>query len=122
MKWNIEVPAPELSWSINHSSHISFLGSCFSTEMAKYLKKSGFHVLGNPLGIVFNPVSLCSALSGKNLGKEFTIERPDGVRHLLCHGSITAESDKEMVKHLHDVRSAFLQQLNKSKLLIVTWG
>ncbi|MEO0404299.1 MAG: GSCFA domain-containing protein [Bacteroidota bacterium] len=78
--------------------------------------------MGNPLGIVFNPVSLCSALSGKNLTKDGCLERPDGTKHLMCHGNIKAENPTDLIKHLHDVRSAFLQQVNKSKLLIITWG
>ena len=40
------------------------LGSCFTDNIGSYLQRSGFEVLANPFGPLFNPVSIERLIRG----------------------------------------------------------
>ena len=56
---------------INHSSHLLFIGSCFSEYISADLKSLKFRVSVNPQGILFNPISISNCLLNILKSKEF---------------------------------------------------
>jgi len=48
---------------INHQDKIALIGSCFSENIAIKLKERKFNVLSNPYGILFNPLSIFTAIT-----------------------------------------------------------
>lgn len=58
----IEIPSKPLI-EINHSSKLLMLGSCFTDNIGEQLNIDGFDVVHNPMGPLYNPVSILHALS-----------------------------------------------------------
>ena len=56
------VPVPAQSPLLRHADKITFLGSCFSDEVGSRLQGVGHVTTINPLGTIFNPVSLMRAV------------------------------------------------------------
>lgn len=53
---SVDIPKPPKT--ISHQDTIMLMGSCFSTHIAQKLKWYLFHVLDNPFGVLYNPVSI----------------------------------------------------------------
>lgn len=49
---------------ITYGQKILLAGSCFTEHIAKYLTDSKFDTLGNPNGILFNPISITASIVG----------------------------------------------------------
>lgn len=62
MKWNLTTEIKPLSPPITYRDSILMIGSCFTENMAGYLRDYKFKVMDNPQGILFNPVSVLSCL------------------------------------------------------------
>ena len=58
--------------TIDHNSRIVMLGSCFAENIGKKLIECGFNVVMNPMGILYNPISIHTALTKIVEGQEFT--------------------------------------------------
>jgi hypothetical protein len=63
MKFHCEFDIPALQSPIGHRSYTLMIGSCFTENMGEKLSKHLFHVLENPNGVLFNPVSVAEALT-----------------------------------------------------------
>ena len=48
---------------LRHAEHLTLLGSCFSDGVGSRLSDAGHSTLVNPLGTIFNPVSLQRAVA-----------------------------------------------------------
>ena len=62
MKFHCAFDIPALQSPIGHRDHTLMIGSCFTENMGEKLAKHLFHVLENPNGVLFNPVSVAEAL------------------------------------------------------------
>ena len=62
MKWMLTTEVKPLSPPITFQDSILMVGSCFTENMAGYLRDYKFSVMDNPQGILFNPVSVLSCL------------------------------------------------------------
>lgn len=62
MKWMLSTEVKPLSPPISYRDSILMVGSCFTENMAGYLRDHKFSVMDNPQGILFNPVSVLSCL------------------------------------------------------------
>jgi hypothetical protein len=71
MKFTTPVNIPPKK-TIDHNSRIVMLGSCFAENIGKKLIDCGFNVVMNPMGILYNPISIHSALKRIIDGREFT--------------------------------------------------
>ncbi len=56
---------------INHRQKLLLVGSCFTEQIGNKLSQHKFSVLENPNGILFNPVSICHAVSSYAAGKGY---------------------------------------------------
>lgn len=62
LKFSTTVEVPDGGNTINYSSKILMLGSCFSTEIGNILRAYRFNVLVNPFGTLYNPCSIASSV------------------------------------------------------------
>ncbi|MCC6288317.1 MAG: GSCFA domain-containing protein [Chitinophagaceae bacterium] len=62
MDFRLEFDVKPFLFRIQHSEKIMLTGSCFTEHIAEYLSNAKFNVLSNPNGILFNPLSITSAL------------------------------------------------------------
>lgn len=71
MRFRTEIE-PLRSRPIDADEHIVLLGSCFADNMGEQLRSRGLAVVHNPLGPLFNPVSVATALRRAADGAMFT--------------------------------------------------
>lgn len=102
------------------------MGSCFTEHMAGYLKRYHFRVLENPHGILFNPVSIATALKHYEQGKVYSpadLFEQGGLWQSWEHHGQFANSNAETctadINHAIQNAGDFLRQTN---WLIITLG
>lgn len=122
MKWHLEVDPGIADFKITHKDDLCLLGSCFANHLSGYLKKSGFRVASNPLGVVFNPLSLASAMSDNAL-KNVRFAYNDGKWHALdAHGSFKHEDKTTLLNKVLARKLDLQDHLKFAKVLVITWG
>ena len=62
LKFRTEVDIKESAHTLDYSSKIMMLGSCFTSEIGKILQDYRFDVMVNPFGVLYNPASILSSL------------------------------------------------------------
>jgi hypothetical protein len=97
------------------------LGSCFAERIGSKLAEALFPVSINPTGIAYNPLSLATNLSQHNLTPQLFFHAAKW-RSLSHHGSLTGYTPQETLERLRVAEKERIQQLNCSKLLILTLG
>lgn len=85
MKFRTEIE-PLRRAPIGADDSLVLLGSCFADNMGERLEQHGFRVVRNPLGPLFNPMSVAAALTRALDGRGFThsdLACRDGVWHAM---------------------------------------
>ena len=112
--------------TIDHNSKIIMLGSCFAENIGKKLIESGFNVVMNPMGILYNPISIHNTLERIIEGRNFTENElfyHNGLWTSFMHHGSFSHSDKNEAlriinKRLHEAH----EQLKNATHLIITFG
>jgi hypothetical protein len=116
-------PSPH---KISYADKILFIGSCFTEEIGKQMQNLKFDVLQNPNGILYDPVSISSALVSYIENKMFTEDDLfllDELWHSWQHHSAFSGMNKENVlQKINHSHYAAHQFLKKSSWLIITAG
>lgn len=108
---------------VDYKSQYSFLGSCFSEHLSSKMTQAGFPVQANPFGVVFNPISLAEILLVKDeVLMDSVFERQGVALSWLANSTCFAYSQEELRSKLKVLRNDFLENLNQSKVLFVTFG
>lgn len=63
MKFKLTLDAKPAKYSIGYEDKLMLIGSCFTENIGAKFKSHLFEVMENPYGILFNPVSVSSALT-----------------------------------------------------------
>ena len=112
--------------TIDHNSRILMLGSCFTENIGKKLIESGFNVVMNPMGILYNPISIYTALERIIDGREFTED--DLFFHnglwasFMHHGSFSHSDKNEALRMMNERLHEGHEQLKNATHLIITFG
>ena len=114
------------SHKISYADKILFIGSCFTEEIGKMMKDLKFDVLQNPNGILYDPVSISSALVSYIENKKFTEDDLfllNELWHSWQHHSVFSGMNKENVlQNINHSQSEAHQFLKTSSWLIITLG
>ncbi|MBO5346356.1 MAG: GSCFA domain-containing protein [Paludibacteraceae bacterium] len=112
--------------TIDHNSRIVMLGSCFAENIGKKLIDCGFNVVMNPMGILYNPISIFSALERIVEGREFTEDElfcHNGLwTSFMHHGSFSHADKNEALKMMNERLKEGHEQLKDATHLIITFG
>jgi hypothetical protein len=112
--------------TIDHNSRIVMLGSCFAENIGKKLIDCGFNVVMNPMGILYNPISIYSALERIIDGREFTEDEllyHNGLwASFMHHGSFSHADKTETLKMINERLHEGHEQLKNATHLIITFG
>jgi hypothetical protein len=112
--------------TIDHNSRIVMLGSCFAENIGKKLIDCGFNVVMNPMGILYNPISIFSTLSRIIEGREFTeneLFQHNGLWASFMHHCSFSHSDKsEALRLMNEKLHEGHKQLKNATHLIITFG
>ena len=109
MKWRTILPVRKAEVLLDHDDQILSLGSCFATNIGGRLRSLKWRIEVNPLGIVYNPVSLFRQISyllePDSLKADDLVERDGLFHHWDFHGDLsgrdpygTAESLKAAIR------------------------
>ena len=112
--------------TIDHNSRIVMLGSCFAENIGKKLIECGFNVVMNPMGIMYNPISIFSALERIVEGRKFTEDEVfchNGLwTSFMHHGSFSHADKNEALKMMNERLKEGHEQLKDATHLIITFG
>ena len=112
--------------TIDHNSRIVMLGSCFAENIGKRLTDCGFNVVVNPMGILYNPKSIATALERLIAGTEFTEDElfyHNGLwASFMHHGSFSHADKNEALRTMNERLREGHEQLKNATHLIITFG
>ena len=115
-------------WRIDYTGKISFIGSCFADNISRRFTERKFHVLSNPFGTIYNPLSIATML--KNIADAKTYGGGDVFQDAQAplwhcwgaHGSFSAPTREGCVANLNDAAARAKAFLQSSDAVFVTLG
>ncbi|MBR4680698.1 MAG: GSCFA domain-containing protein [Fibrobacter sp.] len=123
----IDIPAAD--FKIDYTSRLAFFGSCFADNISAQFAERKFHVLVNPFGTVYNPVSLAGQIKaiadGKFFGEEdvFQDTRCDGLWHCWdAHSSLSGATKEECIEKLNAATAQARGFLQHADTVFITLG
>lgn len=126
MKLRTEISIARSEAVIDHRSCIVMLGSCFTDEVGARLANANFDVAVNPLGTLFNPLSIADAISDALAGRAFDsadLFEVDGTwRTWRRHSRFALTSRDATAAMLNATQRDTAAAISSADLLIVTFG
>jgi hypothetical protein len=116
------VPIQQAPFPIDYQSRVVMLGSCFAENIGAKLVDSGFHVVVNPFGIIFNSSSLKILIERSVSGITFTED--DVTEHFcyLAHSSLNSHDKEELIVNLNLAAQNLHDQLKTATHVMITLG
>jgi hypothetical protein len=68
----LSIDIPQLPRPITYTDKVLLVGSCFTEHISDRLQQHKFSVVSNPNGILFNPLSVASAIDGYMDGRRYS--------------------------------------------------
>lgn len=126
MKLSTPIELGQQGWLLTHDDSVLLLGSCFSDEVGQRLQQSGFDVLCNPFGTLYNPLSIEACwrhvLSGESFAEDCLVQH-DGLFHSwLHHGSFSRSSAQEVLDGCNAALEKTRRFLDRHPVVIITLG
>ncbi|WP_163438608.1 GSCFA domain-containing protein [Fibrobacter succinogenes] len=129
MNFFTKIDIPAADFKIDYTSHLAFFGSCFADNISAQFAERKFHVLVNPFGTVYNPVSLASQIKaiadGKVFGEEdvFQDTRCDRLWHCWdAHSSLSGTTKEECLEKLNAATAQAREFMQKTNVIFITLG
>ena len=122
------VALPKRELEITYATKQMIIGSCFAENIGKRIVASKFPALLNPFGILYNPLSIATALERIADCRLFSAESPELVFHeerwhsMLHHGDYSKESCKELVEGINRSLTEASEWIKETGLLSLTFG
>ena len=111
---------------ISQADTLLLLGSCFATEMGKRLTDAKFRCDVNPYGVLYNPLSISTALREVIQGRTYRAE--DLFFHQECwhspmhHGDFSASTAEETLRRINTRIEAAHEAIFRLDTLLLTFG
>lgn len=129
LKLNTPVDAGKSKIAISLHKPTLILGSCFAENIGNAMVTNGFDAVVNPLGTIYNPVSLLNSLTRISAGIPFSADEcvaigaGDGrICSFNHHTSNARKTVDEFLDHVNGRLAAAHEHWEKTELLIVTLG
>lgn len=112
--------------TISYVSKIFLIGSCFSDEMGYLFNTKKFEVVANPLGISYNPISLCKQLN-RILNKSYfseadIIEKETLYNSYELHGSFDSKNKNDLLLNVNQKIETSHKFLKNASHIFLTLG
>lgn len=126
MKFRTEIRIAPLTTRIGYENRLLALGSCFAEHIADRLATARFRIAANPTGILFNPLSVASAI--RCFAQRTPVKREelhtDGEVwfHFDFHGDISAPAADEALRAMNAARQAGADALEAADRMLLTFG
>lgn len=126
MKLRTEITIQPNPNKIDQHKKVFMIGSCFAENIAQHLERIGIQTLSNPLGVLYNPLSIENAL--RRVVERREIERDE----LLCrgdmwfsfdtHGSFDSPDPQRVVESVNDSIVKGCEAFEQADWVVVTLG
>lgn len=111
---------------ITHSGPVFLLGSCFSASIAERMERELFDVTCNPLGTLYNPLSILGCLealaSRKQLAESELIANGGLYHSFMCHTSLSRTTPQETLESINASISRGAYKLINATHIFITLG
>lgn len=126
IKLRTEVSTAPHRGILDHDREILLLGSCFSDNVGRRLAERGYRVTANPLGPVYNPLSLLAQArliaSGRTLQPSEMFEHQGLWRHFMSHTLLAAPTSEAAAEAINCKLTEARSRLTADTLLCITLG
>ncbi len=126
MKFRTEIEIPKTQTPIEYSTKILSLGSCFAQSIGRRLQESKFSTCVNPVGTLFNPLSICSTiarLSECRLVEAHELQRRgDEWFHFDFHSSLSDVAASAALAKINSAVECGAKALEECDLIFITLG
>lgn len=126
MNLSTPVELPSAMPRLTQSDELLLMGSCFATNIGTLLAEAKFHTDINPFGVLYNPLSISSALRELVVGSEYKEEDLFFFRECwhspMHHGDFSAPSAEESMQRINTRLQAAHQRIHSLDCLMLTFG
>ncbi|MBP5371890.1 MAG: GSCFA domain-containing protein [Bacteroidales bacterium] len=126
MQFKTTIDIPHSLFEISHAQNGIAIGSCFTTNIGNRLQAAKFPILVNPLGTVYNPVSVAQTIDlllGEIPFDEQQIFFANGVwQSYYLHTSFSSVEKQEVLCSFNSVKNTFTKKFQNIEYLILTLG
>ena len=126
MRFRTEISLTPLAERIDHSAKIFALGSCFAESISERLQRAKFSVTTNPFGVLFNPLSIASAIDRLADTRAFAVcdirEGREGFFSFEAHSSLDGKTQTEIFANLNQAVAQGSKALHDADWVILTFG
>jgi len=111
---------------ISHKDKLVLLGSCFSDNIGKLLKKYRFQVQYNPLGIIYNPHTLSKiiglAVQEKSIHQDHIKQLNDVYCHFDFHSKYSSLKKEKVYTKINEDLAHLKSYISSSQFIFLTLG
>lgn len=126
MKLTTPISIPKSEFNVSHQSTSFLIGSCFSQNIGEKLINNKFNVNINPSGIIYNPISIVSALERIINQKQYTEQELTNFNSKWIsfnhHGSFSSLNKTTCLNQINNSQDQAHQQLKKCETIFITFG
>ncbi|MFI3323373.1 MAG: GSCFA domain-containing protein [Rikenellaceae bacterium] len=126
MKFRTEIEIQQSEYQIGYRSRVLAIGSCFAQSIGGKLLGAKFNVCVNPIGVLFNPLSICAAIERFAAQRMVDIEEvecgSEGYFHFDFHGSLSAPTPQDAVSKINEAVEHGSNALEQCDTIIITLG
>jgi len=126
MKFRTKIPVQDYPFAISYTDPVFLMGSCFSDNIGTKLHRSKFRVLSNPMGIVYNPLSIARQIEfiidPKKLKESGLYSNDELWHHFDFHGKFSSPDKLKVLETIQEQLTQSALFLKKSKYLFITFG
>lgn len=127
IKFRTEIKTEPCCWQLSIDTPVVLLGSCFADNIGARMRRALWNAR-NPLGVLFNPLSIASALKlllfdpdSSTKFKENSFEA-NTLRHSWYFDSSVSDSGPNFPAHLGNMKRELSDTLDRGRTLFVTFG
>ena len=121
-----EVNVEPSKYKINHKTPVMFLGSCFADNIGAKLVENKFPVCVNPLGVIYNPMSVKQSLdiiiNRKKFQKQDLHKSNNQWISFYHHSRFSSTDQDEVLKKINTGIEEGADFLEGTKFLFITFG
>lgn len=126
MEFRTKVDLPTKLPLISHSDNLLLMGSCFAENIGKLLLENKFRCDVNPFGILYNPLSVSTALNRIITGEPYVADElffyQEQYHSYQHHGCFSTTTVEETLERMNSRLSTAHQTLPQLDFLMLTWG
>lgn len=126
MKLRTEINLKPSPCKIDQNGYLFMVGSCFVESMASRLERIGIQTLSNPLGVMYNPISIADCLERvvekRGVVREELLCRGDMWFSLSTHGSFDNPNPEQVVEDVNRSIDRAKVAFDKAECIVVTLG